>query len=186
MRLVHITGKKGSGKNTILEIAKARGHLTEEVEHGYRELLGNGHQFPPMSEWKDHIIRAVFEQCWRPKYPENASLFFTGLYRPMEIAYLKDVEGTELRIVSIEVNDDQTRYHRLLRRARTGEEHLRIEDYERKDLHRAGVPERYKNNNISTIMQMADYKISNDGPVEEFIKNAHELISFIEQDFLRR
>lgn len=189
MKLIHVTGKKGSGKNIFLDVAKASGYITEELDHGYKALLTMQHpkliEIPPPEQWTDHIIKLVFEECWLKSYSPDASIFFTGLYRPIEIAYLRSRPEVSLKIVAVEVEDDLTRYKRLLRRSRPGEEKLTLDDYVKKDLHREGIPQAYKNNSVSTIIAMADYRITNNLGLDIFIKNAKILIDTIEREFIR-
>ena len=83
------------------------------------------------------------------------------------ISYLKNLKNTKLIIVSISVNDDKTRYERLLTRRREQERHLNIEDFIIEDIHR-GVPNNYKNNKLSAIIDSAAYKIENDGDLNRF------------------
>ena len=159
MKLVHVTGKKGSGKSTFLEIARQRGYSTEELEWGYRKLITENNpriaMLPQPSDWKEHVMKLVFEEHWTRKYGQDATIFFTGLYRPTEISYLRSVVGVDLRIASVIIDDDMIRYQRLLRRAREREVTYTIDDFRLKDLHREGIPEAYKNNSVSTIMSMA-------------------------------
>jgi hypothetical protein len=55
-------------------------------------------------------MKLVFEEYWIKKYSQDETIFFTGLYRPAEIIYLRGIEGVSLRIVAIVVDDDMMRY----------------------------------------------------------------------------
>ncbi|MEM3245621.1 MAG: hypothetical protein QXS81_04680 [Candidatus Micrarchaeaceae archaeon] len=189
MKLVLITGKKGSGKSTFLEIAKERGYNIEEVDWGYQKLILENNPklatLPPPNEWEEHVMKLVFEEYWTKKYDQDAIIFFTGLYRPSEVNYLRSLAGVSLKIVSIVVDDDTVRYQRLLRRARGKEANYTIDDYKLKDLHRDGSPEAYKNNSISTIMSLADYEIKNNN-LDKFKEDAKHLIDVLEKNYLKR
>lgn len=90
----------------------------------------------------------------------------TGSWQPDDILS-KNLESTKLIIASISVNDDKTRYERLLTRRREQERHLNIDDFIIEDIHR-GVPNNYKNNKLSAIIDSAAYKIENDGDLNRF------------------
>ncbi len=91
----------------------------------------------------------------------------TGSWQPDDILS-KNLESTKLIIASISVNDDKTRYERLLTRRREQERHLNIEDFIIEDRHREGVPNNYENDKLSAIIDSAAYKIENDGDLNRF------------------
>lgn len=99
------------------------------------------------------------------------------------ISYLKNLENTKLIIVSISVNDDKTRYERLLTRRRKQEKYLNIEDFIIEDRHREGVPNNYENDKLSAIIDSAAYKIENDGDLNRFEDSVNSLIDLLENRF---
>ncbi len=99
------------------------------------------------------------------------------------ISYLKNLKNTKLIIVSISVNDDKTRYERLLTRRRKQEKYLNIEDFIIEDRHREGVPNNYENDKLSAIIDSAAYKIENDGDLNRFKDLVNSLIDLLENRF---
>ncbi len=184
MKLIHITGKKGSGKTTLLKIIEDEGFPTEEVSVGYEFLAKYKpwliETLPPPSEFKEHVIKIVYEYYWKEKYSDDCVLFFTGLYRPSEVEYLKK-KGVLKFIVAVKVSKDYIRYERLLKRKRPGEENFTLEDFIIKDLHRDGLVEGYRNNNVSKIIEIADYVIYNDGTIEDLKREAYRLLEELER-----
>ena len=110
------------------------------------------------------------------------SRFQQEVGNPM-ISYLKNLKNTKLIIVSISVNDDKTRYERLLTRRRKQEKYLNIEDFIIEDRHREGVPNNYENDKLSAIIDSAAYKIENDGDLNRFKDSVNSLIDLLENRF---
>jgi len=184
MRLIHITGKKGSGKSTVLHFLKKKGCLVEEVDWGFKLLQKHFpdllKRLPHPQEWEHHIIQLVYECYWKKRYTKNETVFFCGLYRTSEIDYLKSEKALKA-IIAVVVSDDSVRYNRLLKRRRPGEENLSLEDFVLKDMHRDGFPGEYKRNNLSKIINMADFILKNDGDFYALEQEIEKMLKYLRQ-----
>lgn len=169
MTLIPVTGKKGSGKSTVLASLKRRGYFTTELDYHYKQLLKDKHQsalnLPPEDEWTDHIMRIVYENIF-VNLKENP-LFFCGMYRVSELQYLfsKNVPTEILAVYT----PDTLRRERVLDRKREEEETLTLEELLVKDAKRDGTFPGYEKNNIDRILIHANYNIFN-GREEETLE----------------
>lgn len=177
--LIFVTGKKGAGKTSFLEIVSKKGYYTTELDKHYKKLLKDKDKealsLPPESEWTDHVFKLVYQ-----KELQNCDynpIFFTGIYRMAELEYAFQ-NSIPIEIVQITA-DTSSRHKRILDRRREGEENITLDEIIIKDAKRDGTWPGYDRNNVNDLMSLANYTIKNSGSNEDLSRQIDEYIKYL-------
>ncbi len=176
--IIGITGTFASGKDTVAEYLEKKGFehfsLSDEIRKiaadrgiettrdNLREL-GNSlrDEFGP-----DYLPKRVLQQAKTDK------ILISSIRQPAEALYLKKNKGFVLLGIDAPI---ELRFERLRLRARPGDPQTleELKDKEAKEMESKG-PNAQK---IHECMNMADYKIINDGNFEKLYKEVDDVIS---------
>jgi dephospho-CoA kinase len=173
MRVFGLSGRMGSGKDTLADILILHGFKKYEYSDVIKEELDKANMKPTRENLRnmgnvmrerygpDVLSKKIYEKILSDKV-EN--VIVCGIMNIGEVEFFKRMEGFKLVWVEAE---EETRKRRVIERdltkdPNTGEE---FKDMDNKEL----------STGIGEIMEMADFVIINNGTVEELEKKAREV-----------
>jgi len=166
----------GSGKDTLSQAIKERGYkvivMSEVLKERYaKEAL-------PGERLMDFAFRMrrergrgfVAELTLEKVDPKDKVVVINGVRNWEEVEVFRRVGETVLIAIH---SSPKTRYERLIKRGRV--EDKKYEDLAKRDFEELQM-------GIGNVIAMADYVLTNEGDVEDFIKRGIELVEKVSRD----
>jgi len=174
--IIGLTGTLAAGKGTISEFFKERGFthysvrafLTEEIRKRGMEVNRDSMVNIGNELREKYGASYIAEQLYEIGKKENCII--ESLRTPGEVESLKN-KG-EFYLISIDA-DPKIRYERILRRASETDK-ISFEEFlenERREMNSTDVNKQ----NISKCIEMSDFKIINNGSIDELKRKVHEI-----------
>lgn len=176
--LFHITGKKGAGKSTLLKwlgsefpTTEVRFHLEEHIAKG----IFDSSMIPNCFFWTSEMLAPCLKTIC--KYD---IVFITGLYHQSELDFFSQEFHTHSIAV---VSSDDHRWDRIISRQRKGGETISHKELLFKDAKRDGSAEGYHKSDINALITSSEYRLSNDGSLEQFRQSYLKLRDYLRQQY---
>lgn len=171
--IIGLAGTIGSGKGTVVEYLKSKGFVQYSSSKLLGELVekeGNPKTrdfLSPMatrlqSEYPGGVVEKNYREKFLVEKPENA--IFEAIHRQSEANFLRSVGGL---LIGIDA-DLQTRYKRTRIRGEGEKDKSDFEDFKKQaSIEDEGGGDAARDNNIRAVIDAADFKIMNNGTLEE-------------------
>jgi len=166
-----LTGKRGSGKDTMAEYLKAK--------YGFRVLTYTNDVLSPLLRHmgkqvtRENLIDLALEMRRKggkhiltklicDKIESEGYWAISGVRYPEEVSYFKERFGDSFRLVYVSCSTKK-RYERVVKRGTKGEGHLTLKQF-------LEIEQRETEKIINETIKLADLAVSNDGTFSEFRK----------------
>jgi len=180
MLVIVVTGKRGSGKDTLADYL--------EKNHGFNVLEFSRNAIKPILDerklefTRQNLIEIAMSERKKKgngyfallicnKMEEGNNYCVTGMRFKEELDVFREKFSSNFFLLSI-ICDERERYERIINRGDKGESDMTFEQFleiEKKPTERA----------INEIIDEADFFIDNNGTIDEFYKNIEIVISHI-------
>jgi dephospho-CoA kinase len=180
MKVIVIVGMPGSGKTEALKIIAEAGIPVFNMGDVVTKIEPEKRGIKEIDEYVENKIRRDIRKKLGPAAVAVVSteevekmnteiVAIGGLHSFPELSYFKEKFGDDLHLIAI-ASPGETRFKRLSRR---GYRKLDKEAFEHRE-------KRYSEDfNIPAIMEQAEYKISNEGSLEDFKKAVEKVLADI-------
>lgn len=186
IKVLGLTGTMGSGKNTVKqfilsryscyhvtlsdvirgEIEKKRGQLNrttlQDMGNEMRQKYGN------------HIL-AFLAVEYLPR--DKDFIVIDGIRNPGEVEYLKGKFGSDFYMIAVDASDEK-RFERIQKR-NDAKDPRTMEDFRNADARDKGEGEPPHGQHVGKVVSMADFKINNDGDLNELQRQVAETMDKI-------
>jgi dephospho-CoA kinase len=184
--ILGITGTLGAGKGSVVEHLKSKGFVQYSTSGLLGEILDKEGKpktrdfFSPLatSLQKEYPGGAV-EKNYREKYLEEKPLnaIFEAIHRLSEANFIRSVGG---KIIGVDA-DLETRFKRTVVRKEGEKDSSNFEDFKKQiAIEEEGGGDASRDNNIRAVINSADYKLLNNGTLEELYAQIDALPIFSE------
>lgn len=174
--IIGLVGEMAAGKSTATEYLKEK-HLavTFRFSDMLRDILKRIHVEPERSNLQSlsTFLRQTYGEDIMSKViardvdASNALIIITeGIRRPSDITYLREVQG--FHIIAINASE-KTRYERIIKRRENPDDATKTWE----QFQTEGNQE--SEQKIKEIAEIADFKINNDGTIEDLKKQLDEI-----------
>jgi dephospho-CoA kinase len=179
MKIIGAIGENGSGKDEILKYLKAKYNIPfigtgdmvrdiarkegieptrtnlGELSSRYFRQFGNG-----------YFVKLAAEQI---KNIRCKVAGISGIRSLDDVTILKEMLGKDFILVNVTVSDQKERYHRMLNR-RSSRDPDTYENFLQLDANEEKIFQ------IKKAVELADFKIKNDGSLDDLSKNIEEFV----------
>lgn len=176
--VIGLVGEMAAGKSTATEYLKTKYNaVTFRFSDMLRDILNRIHVEPERANLQSlsTFVRQTYGEDIMSKViaqdvsmSNDAVIITEGIRRPSDITYLRELPG--FFIIAINT-DERTRYERIVKR------HENPDDAQKtwEQFQTEGTQE--SEQKIKEIAEIADFKINNDGSVEDLKKQLDEIIN---------
>jgi dephospho-CoA kinase len=180
MRIIAIVGMPGSGKTETLKLIEKQGIPSFNMGDVVTKIEPRKRGITKINEYIEDEIRMDLRKKFGPaavaivtaeevEKMHAETVAISGLHSFAELNYFKEKLGGDFTLISIEASPEL----RAKRSAKRNIRPLAKEEFEHREHEYA------KNFEIPKIMQKADYKISNEGSIDQFRKDIKTIINEI-------
>ena len=174
--IIGLTGTLAAGKGSVSEFFKERGfthysvsaYLTEEIKKRGMEVNRDSMVSMGNELREKYGASYIAEQLYELGKKENCII--ESLRTPGEVEALKN--RGEFYLISIDA-DPKLRYERIIRR-KSEKDNVSFEEFlenERREMNSTDINKQ----NISKCIEMSDFKIINNGSIDELKRKVHEI-----------
>ena len=175
-----ITGKRGSGKDTMAEYLKAT--------YGFRVLTYTDDVLAPILKAKGREVtrenlislalemraasgRHILTKLMCDKIDLDGLWAISGVRYPEEVGYFKERFGDAFKLVKIECSIEN-RHERVVLRGTKGEAGMTMRKF-------MEIEEKETEKMINETIRLADFSLDNDGKLDEFYRRIDELAKML-------
>lgn len=186
MKVIGLTGTMGSGKNTVKKIILSRFNcyhvtLSDVIRGEIEKKRGNlnrttlqdmGNEM--RQKYGTHIL-AMLAVEYLPR--DKEMIIVDGIRNPGEAEYLKKKFGNSFVLIAVDAPTEK-RFERLKGRA-DPKDPKTLEEFKETDARDQGEGEPEHGQRVGACVAMAEFKISNDGPLDKLEKKVMEVMEKI-------